>query len=318
MELVLRAEAVQHVSRGDQSVLAAMAMLDGVTLKVGKAASIAEGSAVLAEVGQGGRTIAWAGLEGRTVPGPNWGNYDGAVLVRGVAIKPAALGEVLKLELSVAEDLPAQTARVEISNEFDGMADGFGHRMLKSFQSHLGTCLITPGDRIVGLAYHDRYLNAPLPVALLLDFVCALRGAADDAWDVRQVELRVSPVPEAQMARMPPSKVWHNWATNKERDQALVAAFEYAGLELSLATLTKSDTIHARRLDIILAGGKKLQIWLDQGFSYWQAPRDRGSSVERVWFPFFGDVQQQAECIGRPEFRIEGQTYPTYAFLGWS
>ena len=50
VELVLRAEAVQHVSRGGQSVLAAMAMLDGVTLRVGKAASIAAGSAVLAEV----------------------------------------------------------------------------------------------------------------------------------------------------------------------------------------------------------------------------------------------------------------------------
>lgn len=233
-------------------------------------------------------------------------------------IKPAALGERVEFELSVPEDLPAQTVRIEIGNEFDGMADGFGRRMFESFQEHLGTALIPAGDRVVELAYHDRYLNAPLPVALLLDFVCALRGAADDAWDVRQVELRVAPVPEAQTARTPPSKVWQNWPTNEERNEALVAAFEYAGLELSLATLTKNDAIHARRLDIMFASGKKLQVWFDQGFSYWQVPRDRTMTAGRAWFPFSGDAERQAESIGCAEFRIEGQTYPTYFFLGWS
>ncbi len=123
---------------------------------------------------------------------------------------------------------------------------------------------------------------------------------------------------EAQMARMPPSKVWHNWASNEERDQALVAAFEYAGLELSLATLTKSDAIHARRLDISFASGKRLQVWLDQGFSYWQTARDRSTGAGRAWFPFSADKDRQAECIGRAEFHVEGQSYPTYIFLGWT
>lgn len=318
VELVLGADIVQRVSRADQSVLAAMDMLDAVTLRVGKAAPIAQGSAVLAEVGQGGRVIAWGGLQGRALPGANWGDCDGAVLVRGVAIKSVALGERVEFELSVPEGLPAQTVRIEISNKFDGMADGFGRRMLESFQGHLGTALIPAGERIVELAYHDRYLNAPLPVALLLDFVCALRGVADDAWDVRQVELRVAPIPEAHSSRMTPSKVWHNWAGNEQRDQALMAAFEYAGLELSLATLTKNDAIHARRLDIVFGSGKKLQIWLDQGFSYWQVSRERSVGGGLAWFPFSGDLERQAESIGRAAFHIEGQSYPTYVFLGWS
>lgn len=224
----------------------------------------------------------------------------------------------MEFELSVPEGLPAQTVRIEISNKFDGMADGFGRRMLESFQGHLGTALIPAGERIVELVYHDRYLNAPLPVALLLDFVCALRGVADDAWDVRQVELRVAPIPEAHPSRMTPSKVWHNWASNEQRDQALMAAFEYAGLELSLATLTKNDAIHARRVDIVFASGKKLQIWLDQGFSYWQVSRERSVGGGLVWFPFSGDLERQAESIGRAAFHIEGQSYPTYVFLGWS
>ncbi|CAL94925.1 DEAD/DEAH box helicase [Azoarcus olearius] len=318
VELVLDAEVVQRVSRADQSVLAAMDMLDGVTLRAGKAAVIAQGSAVLAEVGQGGRVLAWAGLQGRAVPGANWGDCDGTILVRGAVIKPVALGERLEFALSAPEGLPAQTVRIEISNELDGMADGFGRRMLESFQGHLGISLVLPGERIVELTYHDRYLNAPLPVALLLEFVCALRASADESWDVKQVALSVAPVPDAQPSRMPPSKVWQNWSSDEERDKALVAAFEYAGLDLSLATLTKRDSIHARRLDIVFASGKKLQVWFDQGFSYWQVPRDRTIGTGRVWFPFAGDLERQAESIGRAEFRIEGQPYPTYVFLGWS
>jgi hypothetical protein len=97
-----------------------------------------------------------------------------------------------------------------------------------------------------------------------------------------------------------------------------MAAFEYAGLELSLATLTKNDAIHARRVDIVFASGKKLQIWLDQGFSYWQVSRERSVGGGLVWFPFSGDLERQAESIGRAAFHIEGQSYPTYVFLGWS
>ena len=316
VELVIDPESIPRVARTDQSVLAAMDMLDGVALRAGKPAEIAGSFASLAEVGQGSRVLVWAAHKGPAVPGAMWGECDGAVLVRGTAVEPPTLGESITFALADPEGLPAQTVRMEVLNELDGMAEGFGHRMLDSILSHLGTMLFPQGERIVEVAYHDRYLNSPLPVALLVEFVCALRGAAGDAWDVEKIGLSVAPAPEAQVTRMPPNKVWHNWPSNEARDRALAAAFDYAGLELSLAILSKSDAIHARRLDVIFASGKKLQVWLDQGFSYWQVPR--AASAGRAWFPFAGDIDRQAESIGRAEFRIEGQAYPTYVFVGWS
>jgi ATP-dependent helicase YprA (DUF1998 family) len=318
VELVLHAEAVEKISREDQTVLAALSLTGGITTRAGRAAPLAEGFTVVAEIKQGEHTIAWACPKDLAVPSHDWGNGDGAILVRGEPDKPAALDKVLSFELATPENMPAQTTRIEISNQLDGVANGFGQRMLDNFVHHMGASLVPQADKIVELVYHDRYLNAPLPVALLLDFICALRSAADDAWDVEKIELKLSPMPESRIAHMPPAKVWHNWSNSQERDQALIGAFEYAGLGLSLATLEKSQAIHARRLDITFASGKKLQIWLDQGYTYRQTSRERSFGSGRVCFTFTGTQEHQAEKIARSEFRIEGQSFSTYIFLGWS
>src|SRR5690606_10239797 len=134
IELVLPLEAIQRVSQPDQSILAALDMLEGVTLKTGKAAPILHGSSVLAEIEQGGRVTAWASMEDRAIPDSNWADCGGSVLVRGALEQSATLGDCIKFELSTPENLPAQTVRVEVGNEFDGPADGFGHRMVEGLQ----------------------------------------------------------------------------------------------------------------------------------------------------------------------------------------
>ena len=216
-------------------------------------------------------------------------------------------------------DLPAKTVRVEIRDELDGAADGFGKRMLDTFIEHLGTHIARQDERVVSVEYHDRYMNAPLPVSLLLDFVCALRNSIGDAWDVQQIGLTVTPISDARTSSIMPNKVWQNWMGDKDREKAVVAAFDYAGLELDIDTVPKCDATHARRLDIGYSDGKFLKIWFDQGFSYWQVPRDRsGYAAGRTAYPFSGGDDRQAESIGSPGFSVEGQTYPTYVFLGWS
>ena len=319
VEIVVDQRAVASLSRENKSVLAAMTLLDSVTVRSGAPATTPGGSAVMAEISQGSRVIAWAGRTEFAVPGVNWGDCGGTMIVRGPA-KAANVGDLLEFKVSEPDGLPAQTVRIEILDELDGAAFGFGRRLIECIQNNLGSSLFAEGDTIVGIKYHDRYLNSPLPAALLLEFVSALRNAAieADAWGVGNTELCVSPMPTPRDHQLAPTKIWQNWESEQSRTEALVSAFEYAGLELSLTTLTKADTIHARRMDISFSSGRKLQLWLDQGFSYWQIPRDRSMAVGRTYFPFSGGAEQQAESIGNADFRIEGQVYPTYAFLGWS
>lgn len=319
IEIIAEAESVSDISAADKSALAALDMLDGVALRTGRELEIGRNSLVVAEIVQAGRLLAWAGKSEIAIPDSSWGESGGNSLVRGYP--ESSLIELSPLELTLAEpaDLPAKTVRVEILDELDGAADGFGKRMLDTFIEHLGTHIARQDERIVSIEYHDRYMNAPLPVSLLLDFVCALRNSIGDAWDVSQIGLSVTPIPDARTSSIMPNKVWQNWMGDKDREKAVVAAFDYAGLELDIDTVPKCDATHARRLDIGYSDGKFLNIWFDQGFSYWQVPRDRsGYAAGRTSYPFSGSDDRQAESIGSPGFSVEGQTYPTYVFLGWS
>lgn len=319
IELVVEAESVADISAADKSALAALGMLDGVSIRTGSKPEIGGSSIVLAEIVQAGRLLAWAGKLEISIPDSSWGESGASSLVRGWP--GSSLVALTPLELKVVEpsDLPAKTVRVEIHDELDGTADGFGKRMLDTFIEHLGVDIARQDERIVSVEYHDRYMNAPLPVSLLLDFICALRDSVGDSWEVSQIGLSVTPIPEMRFQSVAPNKIWQNWIGDKERERAVVAAFDYAGLQLDLDTVAKHDAAHARRFDIGYADGKFLKIWFDQGFSYWQVPRERtGYGAGRTFYPFSGNYDRQAESIGSPGFSVEGQSYPTYVFLGWS
>jgi hypothetical protein len=89
-----------------------------------------------------------------------------------------------------------------------------------------------------------------------------------------------------------------------------MAAFEYVGWS-SLATLTKNDAI-TRGVDIVFASGKEAADLAGSGFSY-------GETIcgGLVWFSSLR-FRTPGGSIGRAAFHIEGQSYPTYVFLGWS
>ena len=319
IELVVQEDSVEGISPADRSALAALSMLEGVALKTGSKFALHGNSSVIAEIVQAGKLLAWAGSSAIAIPDASWGDSGGESLIRGRPDWPQIQLSPLQLKLTEPEGLSAKTVRVEILDELDGAAEGFGKRMLDNFLAHLGSDLVQPGQRIVSLEYHDRYMNAPLPVALLLDFVCALRSAIGDAWDVLKIGVSVTPIPDTRLSSIAPNKIWQNWVGDRERESAVLAAFDYAGLELDIDTVPKGDATHARRLDIGYSDGKFLKIWFDQGFSYWQVPRERtGYGAGRTFYPFSGSVDRQAESIGSPGFFVEGQNYATYVFLGWS
>ena len=114
---------------------------------------------------------------------------------------------------------------------------------------------------------------------------------------------------------MPSNKIWHNWPHPDARDRAVEAAFEFSGIQANVTSRSKQDAIHARRLDFTLDTGDTVQIWFDQGCSYWQIPRSN-PNTGRSWFPFDKSAEVQGEAIALADARVEGQAFPTYVFVG--
>lgn len=119
----------------------------------------------------------------------------------------------------------------------------------------------------------------------------------------------------SSVADMPPNKLWHNWPHPDARDRAIEAAFEFSGIEATVISRSKQDAIHARRLDFMLDNGGTVQVWFDQGCSYWQIPRTN-YMAGRSWFPFEKSAEVQGEAIASADARVEGQVFPTYIFVG--
>ncbi len=98
---------------------------------------------------------------------------------------------------------------------------------------------------------------------------------------------------------------------------AIRAAFVYRGMEAVVRNLPKPMASHARTLEIGLADGKKLKVWLDQGFRFWSTPRSgsRAAQASSTWFGFSEEPSWQGEEIGEGRYAIEGQSFPSHIFF---
>ena len=114
-----------------------------------------------------------------------------------------------------------------------------------------------------------------------------------------------------------PSQVFHNWLDTNLRDAAIKAAFSYRGMNAAVRNLPKPAAAHARTLEIGLADGHKLKVWLDQGFGYWSSPRPgtRAAQTATTWFNFKEDPSSQGEEISEGRYAVEGQSFATHVFF---
>lgn len=317
IEIVLPPGAAAHITRPDRATLRALTVLEGVSCREGVPPSCDPQATVFAELCGDARTIAWAvrGMSA-SVPTSGWGDTAAEIIVRGVPTVSGQIGKSLQFADETPAEMPAHTLRFEITSQLDGEAAGFGKRLWALIEAKAGAPLIADDEELLEIFYHDRYLNAPLPVALLLDFLSAIKQENMGAWAVRQVALNLSPFDDAPSGQVMPSRIWHNWPSPIERDRAIEAAFDYSGILAKVVNVSKHDAIHARRLDLVFVSGRTIHVWFDQGYSYWQVPRTSATRVSRTWFPFARDVAAQAEALAQADVRVEGQLYPTYVFVG--
>jgi len=314
LKLVLSPDAVTAMSQSDQFALSILSSLEGVSIWSGEAPPCQAGGQAVAEIIAADRApCAWAYRSiDIAYPNATWATGTDNFLVRGA---PQITGKLLQ-QLSISANTPAdmtdQVYRVEIRNELDGLSDGFGQRLLTKIEDVLGRGLVDGKGDIVRVAYHDRYLNAPLPVALLLEFISALKVAYKDRWSVQNIELMVAPFKEEDGSFNRSAFVYHNWPSVSDRALAISAAFEYCGIETALCNIEKRDAMHARLLEIETDDGHLVKMWLDQGFSYWQA---QSLDRQQLRFPFAGKSNEQGQMIAESRVNLAGQAFPTYLFV---
>lgn len=309
IKLVMSPDAVQNLSQSDRFALAVLSSLNGVTIWTGNPpACQAGGQAVAATLGAD--KTAWAYRTVETgCPNAQWAT-KAEFLVRGKLETAGELFEQVKLEINTPADMQGKVQRFEIKSEIDGSSLGFGKKLLTHLEAE--HALVGEKGELVRIAYYDRYLNSPLPASLLIEFVSALKNAYQDRWSVQSVELVVAPFQEWSGGLNPPQQVYHNWLTQADRAAALEAAFAYCGMECTLRSIDKRDARHARLFEIETDDGKRIKIWLDQGFSYWQT---QPATRQNTKFQFRKSANEQGSEIANLNIKLAGQVFPTYLFV---
>ncbi len=316
VELALDQATLTAMSDEDCDLIASLA--DHPRISVGTIASLprsGEGQ-VIACVFDNDQARCWA-RAGAAALAPNldWGT--GGPLITA-PVSPTALARLKPVAAAALRRRPLQQGDLElvIQHELDGPISGFGGR----FWDHLAkghgataTCLTDGEANLVGLAYRDRYLLAPLPVALLFSVLMALRKRLGDArCATAQVRIRTSSDAPPANPR-PPRQLWHNWPSISERDTALRAVAERSGLDCAVDTRPKATSEHGRRLELTFDDGQLLAIRLDQGFGYWRA--GEGIDPQRGRFDFDASPARQAAALLQPKGVLSGGSQPTWLFL---
>ena len=314
VRLLLPTAALEQLTAEQQDALGLLCTWDKLTVH----RHDGQVTGLLAEVVDGQGCTAWGSRDAITgLPGETWGQMGSSVLVRARLVEPAALGDAVEFQSKSPVQPSAKAGRIDIKTELDGKADGFGRKLLEQLSNKVSGQLLEGDADITMVIYRDRYLNSPLPVALLLDLIGAIKDMHQKRWDNPTIEIVSVAVPADSRSIAPPSQVFHNWQSTTVRDKAIQAGFDQRGMNAVVRNLPKPLASHARSLEIGMSDGHKLKLWLDQGFGYWISPRPgtRTAQTASTWFGFNELPSWQGQEIAEGRYAIEGQSFPTHIFF---
>jgi len=309
VRLVMSQHNSAHISEPDAKILNALAQLGDVSLWTGKPPTAQHGATVLAAVGHDKATVWASDTPTIGLPDAHWGDNEGAMIVRGCVAGSVTSLEPLTL---ISPSQETTSCPLEITTQLNGPSKHFGKHLLKEIENIFGKPLVDEGDAVVELAYCDRYLNSPFPLALLLNFFNELRRKYKKYWTAETLTLTVASTCGQVGSLSPPNRVWHDWLDAEQRNNAIRAACQHEKWDVTLLTPEKRQVPHSRLLNIRLQSGNSIRIWFDQGFGYWKkAPHGVGD----VSFPFSAPLPEQTKKIVSMNVAIESQDFPTMIFI---
>lgn len=193
-----------------------------------------------------------------------------------------------------------------ISSEVNGPGYGFGNRLLSILASSLDKGISSP---IVKIEYRDRYLKNPLASGLFYSFIKELKVRYEKLWNCASITLETAETTKTN--KQYPTMFYHDWDDVDARNEVLTALFDKIELKFQLKEKNKKYLEHNRIMTIELENGEKINLILDQGFSYW---RCLAYCYAENIFPFDADIDEQVAKIGQWLPNVSGDTYPTRIF----
>ena len=149
----------------------------------------------------------------------------------------------------------------------------------------------------------------------LVSVLDGLREWWNDGWtDNTDVAIETMKVDRYQSLSREPRKLGDDWRKLTERDQVLRSLGHYLGLELAVKSMPRNHTTHARKLSLLFYGGTYVDVFLDQGFSYWSLS-ENVAGKQSSDFGFSGDVSRQVDVLAHLIVDVVAPNTPTYAVV---
>ncbi len=317
VEIMLPGHVFEGLDAADRYSLASLADHPKVSLHALAAPARCGQAWLLAET-LSTPTRRWAiGEEAALAFGPDWGSNEGPLVIAEQDTPPLHAGESLTAEAIRPRLIEQGDREIEVHHELDGPLQGFGRRFWQHLAAHHAATqalLVDQDDEVSTLIYRDRYLFTPLSVALLTEVVSGLRESVGQGrWALSDIAVTTT---SRRIAGDNPARntIWADWPHTDIRDQALLAAFRYLGLDASIHLADGATTGHGRILEVEWSSGRKLALRLDQGVSYWRAAHS--NSRQACNFNLnAGEVEIRGKQLTELAVRVEGARLPTQLFL---
>jgi DEAD/DEAH box helicase domain-containing protein len=228
----------------------------------------------------GDKNIAWALSEADALaPGDWWERDFGERVVHAVRreglSEPVMLG-AKPVDLAVLRPPPPGASfKLVVGNELDGAVHGLGSRFWKL----VGGASTTLGDRLAtkaplaSLTLQDRYLVAPVAVRVLFAMADHLRdaGIVHPGTIIDVSTERVREDRERRSSGYPVNPLNQDWDRDEVRNEVLEGLLRRTGARVSVKSLPRKETSHARTLRLRWSDGATAEVTLDQGVGFLEA-----------------------------------------------
>ncbi|MCI5140771.1 MAG: DUF1998 domain-containing protein, partial [Candidatus Electrothrix sp. ATG1] len=317
VEIVLPEQLVSELDTIDRTILAGMADHPHISFFTSNEVLRAGKGYIVAETVGGTVHTRWAGRDISSLAfNSDWGRgeHKEDFLVRSDNEQPAvALGTALSPDAL----RPVMTANsdcvLNVHQELNGSIRNFGLRFWKYLlQQHPASKELfdEESNHIIAVRYSDRYIKNPITAALFSELICGLKNlVGEKRWTQAALSL-VSMNIQPNRYEKPQTLIWHDWQENQYREKVIKELLMSCNVsDISLFNRDMRQIEHRRSLMIEFSPEKRLDIFFDQGLSYWQ-------SAKSIPFDFSQSPEQQChsilQIIDNESSRIKGSDlFPT-------